>query len=321
MAILDRMWYVWDKKNTKPFMIPSTSSSQIYIQPSTLQSWSEYFEAFKDSSNRTITSGHDLMDSRDGVLADPRNINHASKASSTTATILSGLEHTIPDLATRSSLRIDIVGAAFDELIAQGLMEDILHYSPSLTKLTISYVGPHVLEEIQGIHERNLCTACTDNGRTFVTAFVQGLYHERRLTDMKGRNVTDLICAFNSGHTADDSFETRSASWAPTLKYILASNKPALFTTYTRPEAEQEEAVLDKMGANFILRPKINRWHGMVGRPLVVAPKGLMSYKNHYLYIIKGFKEGSQLAITQQDEPKILKQCIDKALAIDQSRD
>lgn len=35
----------------------------------------------------------------------------------------------------------------------------------------------------------------------------------------------------------------------------------------------------------------------MVGRPLVVPPKGLMSYKNHYWYIIKGSKEGSQLAI------------------------
>ena len=65
---------------------------------------------------------------------------------STTATILSGLEHTILDLATRSSLRIDMVGADPEELLAQRLNENILHYCPNLIKLTIRFVGPSVLK-------------------------------------------------------------------------------------------------------------------------------------------------------------------------------
>lgn len=198
-----------------------------------------------------MASSHGPMDNDDRVLADRRNINHASKASSTIATILSGLENTIPDLATRSSLRIDIVGAAYDELLAQELNEDILHHCPNLIKLIISYVGPHIpkTEEGQCIKRKNLCVECNKNGRTLVSAYVHGLYHEFRVTDTKGRNVTDLICAFNSGHTVHDSRTTRSTTWIPTLRYNLASNKPALFTTFTRPEVEQEEVVFDKMGA------------------------------------------------------------------------
>ncbi|KAI4283888.1 MAG: hypothetical protein L6R38_001850 [Xanthoria sp. 2 TBL-2021] len=225
-------------------------------------------------------------------------------------TNLGALEYTVPDLTTRSALVIHIVGAADDELSVMELNEDLLHYCPNLEELSIAYVNPHVPKN--STEKRKLCDECHKNGRSLTVAYFQALYHNSALVKNKSENVADLICAFNRGHTVGNpAVGVAPTTWTLTLKHIFASNTPAVLTTYIVMEASKEEGAMDRLGANFVLRPQINPWQSLVGYPLVVNPKGTMRYKNYYWYIVKGFKEGFQPAAAE-DESKMLKAILDK---------
>lgn len=44
------------QEQQQAFMIPSAHSSKIYVPPSTFESWSDYYEAFKDLPARTTSA-------------------------------------------------------------------------------------------------------------------------------------------------------------------------------------------------------------------------------------------------------------------------
>lgn len=298
IAVLDKMAYTWDKNNTKPFMLPGVNNSKVYAAPSTFKSWSDVYQVFEDPLTRTPPANHCSTITCEKTPDELLNIKHASKTGSTIMTIFAGLGETIPDLATRSSLVIHIIGAAIDELLIITLNEDLLHLCPDLRMLTVGYIGPGVPSEVGTgcTVEQRVCLECESNGRTHTVFYHHGLYHDFVVTNRAKRNPADLLVAFNSGHTAGKSFVE---SWAPTLKYILTSNIPAVLTTFSQMEADKEEAAFNEMGANFVVRPHIDKWQSLVGNPVVVVPKHQMRYKNYFWYIVKGYQIGSQQSATR----------------------
>ena len=175
------------------------------------------------------------------------------------------------------------------------LTEELFHLSPSLKHLTVGYIGPnnhffdlsgddsvdHITSNKVGI--LNSCKEYQDDGRCNRWLAYRDLYHEFLTTDLVARNPPDLIVAFNTGHQ-DTDVDLRE----PTLEQILASNTPAIFTTNNEKEAIEEEAALDTLGASFMIRPRINKWHGLVSIRECFGPKNKVSYRNLYWYIVKG---------------------------------
>ncbi|KAL8854161.1 MAG: hypothetical protein Q9221_001083 [Calogaya cf. arnoldii] len=313
IAALDYLWHTWDKSNAEPFMILSLCSARTYMPPSTFGSWSDYYQTcqiFKNVPPQTELGNHGAVNNGQLNVASARDISHASKAGSNIMTILRTLEYTIPDLATRSNHVIHIIGAAEDELSIVDLNEDLLHHCSNLTNLMIGYWGPGVPKN--SIEDATLCGECQKNDRSLTMAYVQQFYHNVRLTNMNGNAGADLICAFNSGHYAENPLgNLTSATWTPTLNYILHCNTPAVFTTYTALETGLEQDVMDTLGAEFIMWPRYNPWRSLVGSPLDLRPTGEMRYKNHYWYIVKGFKEEFQPAAVK-DESEMLKAILDR---------
>ena len=70
------------------------------------------------------------------------------------------------------------------------------------------------------------------------------------------------MVAFSSGHG-----DTEAHTWVPTLHKMPHMGKPAVFTAYVCQKAIKEAHVLERLGPNFTLHPKENRW-----RPLLLVP-------------------------------------------------
>lgn len=83
--------------------------------------------------------------------------------------------------------------------------------------------------------------------------FDRNRYHDFMNTQMYAENPPDLMIAFDSGHG-----DCEEEAWAPTLEKILDSEKPAVFTTYNKTEALQEEAVSDRLGTQLLPWPSEN---------------------------------------------------------------
>lgn len=273
--------------------LPTEHPRSTYIQLSSLVSWRDYFDLsnFPTAGCMSTTNSVTSFDSK--TVTRYMNLKKTSNEMTCVLTILAGLEATITDLDTKSTLTIHLDGAAQWEVGKTMLIEELFHLCPGLKHLTVGYVGPEngFFNYIDGVdrpastHLESLdsCKECQSEGRSNRMFFYRGLYHEFLATDLATHHPPDLIVAFTSGHQ-----DSNVDLWAPTLKQILASNKPAVFTTFNAKEASEEEAAFDKLGASFIMRPRINTWHGLVGYYERSGPKYTLWYKNLYWYIVKG---------------------------------
>ena len=240
-----------------------------YFQLSSLVSWRDYFEFSKVSTAGCISTTNTVPSFDSETVTNYMNLKNTSNEMTCVLTILGGLEATIPDLDTKSALTIHLVGAAQFETSKMNLTEELFHLCPALKHLAIIYIGPDngYFNYKNGVDRPastrpeilDICKECQSNGCSNHFFAYRGLYHDFLTTDLATRHPPDLIVALNTGHQ-----DSHTDSWAPTLVQILASNKPAVFTTYNVKEASEEEGAFDKLGANFIMRPQINTWHGLV---------------------------------------------------------
>ncbi len=267
-----------------------------YVPLSSLVSWRDYFELSKNPAAGCISTTNGVTDfDSQTTVTNYMNLKTTSDELTCVLTILAGLEAVVTDLRTKQVLTIHIVGAAQWEGDRMELTKELFHLCPGLKHLTVGYVGPdnhwdgidHITSN--RVETLDSCKECQDDGRSNRWLAYRGLYHEFLITDLAARNPPDLIVAFNTGHQ-----EWGLDLWEPTLKQILASNTPAIFTTFNEKEAIEEEAALDILGASFMMRPRINTWHGLVSLRECFGPKNKLWYRNLYWYIVKGQVSAAQ---------------------------
>lgn len=268
--------------------LPSENPRHTYKPLHTAQSWKDYF---KDVSNslfaRYITKEFSPADDDNACLQACRFLKIAVDSSSLILTILAGLESEIPSLASRTKLTIHIIGADDQEIRRARMPEDLYHLLPKLQHLVVGYVGPDVGSahgNTTKLLEFECCPKCQSMGRSPRQAFLaDDLYHDFAESDLFAKYPPDLIIAPNSGHA-----ESQVQRWQPTLQCILELGVPAVFTTYNRNEAVDEEQIFDTMGAHFSKRLAENPWRGVLPKFDAFMERYDVFYFNYYWYIVKG---------------------------------
>lgn len=59
-------------------------------------------------------------------------------------TLIAALEAIIPNIGTRASINLNLIGASGAEFDSVPAFEELLHFLPSLTALTLSFISPNV---------------------------------------------------------------------------------------------------------------------------------------------------------------------------------
>lgn len=224
-------------------------------------------------------------------------------------TILAALEELFPDLTTRQTLNIHLVGASSKETLHFPVFEEILHHLPALKELNISAIGFELPQNLVDQHTQHgkpvvidCCDDCAPKGRTQSLTLWKGAYHDFAVSNRYEK--PDLAVAFQSGFSQNDRLE-----WAPTIKYLAQAPHPTMFTTYTELEMKEETAIFRTLGVKFLKAPEINKWRslvpvldpptknedddGMLGRVygggnvlLMNDKEGSVYYHHYYWYII-----------------------------------
>jgi splicing suppressor protein 51 len=202
----------------------------------------------------------------------------------TTLTALEDLQ-----LATKPLLKIHLLGATGREFLAMSAFEEILHLNPSIKTLDICAVGPSSLLFGQGPEgyapkiDLPCCEPCQAKGKKRPLSAYKGLYHDFAASSFY--EVPDLIVAFNSGCVDGDDADS---DWDKTIRMIVESRVPALFTTYNEREAAHEEGKMKSLGAKFVVKPEVNKWASLVPMPEFLDQEYEMWFQNYRRYIIKG---------------------------------
>ncbi|KZV62957.1 hypothetical protein PENSPDRAFT_758357 [Peniophora sp. CONT] len=209
-------------------------------------------------------------------------------------TIATALETALPDVSSRTSLVIHVVGADTRELLSQATLENILHCYPRLRSLTLCFIGPNADPHY---YPRNVaCGECLSKGRHREVLYAPVKYHECPWAPCKEHpsrpNAPDLIVCFNTGMLESDA---ATESWAETVQLILDADVPALFTTTTRADVIMEVGKFRAERAQFVLKARKNKWHGPLHLPNVYRAEKLMeggpqttAYNSHYMYTVQG---------------------------------
>lgn len=185
----------------------------------------------------------------------------------------------MPNIGTRGSINLHIIGAAGAEFASVPAFEELLHLLPSLTALQLSFVGLNV--ETQKPHTLQCCTMCTKMGRSISITAWRGPYHA--YVDTEFYKTPDLAAAFHSGFSVDEQ-----ADWRPTVKHLAHAPHPTLFTAARYFEIHGEMGVWKNLGAEFVKNAEVNKWKGMSPSLVVCGDKpNEVTYKNHWWYIVK----------------------------------
>ena len=266
--------------------LPSESPRYTYKALHTARSWKDYFEDVSESPFGQFINT-DFSPAKDDkvFLHACRFLKVAVDSSSLVLTILAGLESDIPDLASRTKLTIHVVGADDQEIRRARMTEELYHLLPELQALVVGYVGPDVGSahaNATKLLDFDCCPKCQNMNRSSRQAFLANdLYHDFVESELFANYPPDLIVAFHSGHA-------KVSTWQPTLQSILDLDIPAVFTTYNKQEALDEEQSLDDMGAHFSSRLAENPWRGVLPMFDVFVGQYDVYYCNYYWYIVKG---------------------------------
>ncbi|KAJ7280266.1 hypothetical protein C8J57DRAFT_1567542, partial [Mycena rebaudengoi] len=277
-----RIAYALARRSGRGIMVPTEEPAAVYVPPSTLSGWATYYHQFAPLFEDGCANlglefhlAHPLAAYAAGLLI--------TESASIPLTLLSALEDTIPDVQTRSKLCIHIVGAADKETMSTGMLEELLHYLPSLKIITLVFIGPELTNDATPLNRA--CQSCQRIKRRRTIICWSGTYHEFAGSQEYHTHPPDLIAGFNTGMS-----EIEVSRWRTSLGVILGSAAPAVFTSYTEFEGEQEVRMLRGLGAAFVKDLEKNRWRGVVatidemfnrdGKP--------GHYTNHYRFIVQG---------------------------------
>ena len=270
--------------------LPTESPRDTYRPLHTAHGWKDYFEDLSESPlGRFINRDFSPADDDEMSLRTSRFLKIAVDTSSLILTILAGLESEIPDLPSRTKLTIHVVGADDQELRRARMTEELYHLLPKLQALVVGYVGPDVGPshgDTTKVIEFDCCPRCQMMDRSPRQAFLANdLYHDFVKSELFAKYPPDLIVAFQSGHA-------QVSSWQPTLNSILDLGIPAVFTTYNKQEALDEERSFNDMGAHFSRRLAENPWRGVFPMFDMFVGRYDVFYINYYWYIVKGRLSG-----------------------------
>ncbi|KAF7305518.1 MYND-type domain-containing protein [Mycena chlorophos] len=269
----------------KFLMLVSVDLQRVYIPPSSLSGWDDYktrifprFAFAAEFTSREFTKT---------LPEAPRAVDLlVTESTSIVATLLSALEIAIPDLPIRQSLCIHVVGAAEREIETRGMTEELLHYLPKLKTATIIYVGPEVRDSGPEGHNLACKEDCTPKGRRRFIIRRSMTYHKFSQTDTFRANPPDLVAGFHTGMG-----EVDTAAWRQSLRVILDRKVPALFTSYSLPEAMYDTKLLRSVNARFIKDVERNKWRGPIPKPRELQETVLVEsshYTNNYWFMVKG---------------------------------
>lgn len=223
-----------------------------YRALSSAHNWKEYFVDISEAPlvSSRITEFLGPTQETENCYNACRTLKVAVDTSTYIITILAGLESSITDLASRTSLTIHIVGATGQEVLTSRMSEELYHLLPNLRDLIVGYIGPDIgaNEAPVGLLDLDCCPDCQSMGRPSRKFFLaDALYHDFTHSQLFTRYPPDLIAAFHSGH-----YEAETETWWRTLDRILDLGVAALFTTYNKYEAIEEEKTLEKKRTHFM---------------------------------------------------------------------
>jgi mitochondrial splicing suppressor protein 51 len=256
---------------------------------SSAKDWYDYYTRLSDMGGFRSKMNRDLK----YLSNDPKErefVEYIRCGTNTTTiqlTLIAALEAIIPNVSTRGSINLHIIGAAGPEFASVPAFEELLHLLPSLTALQLSFVGQNVFEdptndtETQNPHTLQCCTACTKMGRTISITTWRGPYHA--YVDTEFYKTPDLAAAFHSGFWVDEQ-----ADWYPTIKYLAHAPHPTLFTAARYFEIQGEMGVWKNLGTEFVKNAEVNKWKGMSPSLTVCGDKpNEVVYQNYWWYIVK----------------------------------
>ena len=256
---------------------------------SSAKDWYDYYTRLSDLGGFKSKMTRNLK----YLASDPRErefVEYLRCGTNTTIiqlTLIAALEAVMPNVSTRGSINIHIIGAAGAEFTSLPAFEELLHFLPCLTVLELSFVGLDVLEDLKddtktpNSHTLQCCTTCTKMGRKISISTWRGLYHA--YVDTEFFKTPDLAAAFQSGFSVDEQ-----ADWYPTIKYLAHAPHPTLFTALRYFEIQGETGVWKNLGAEFVKNTEVNKWKGMSPSLGVCGDKpNEVDYQNYWWYIVK----------------------------------
>ncbi|KIN02864.1 hypothetical protein OIDMADRAFT_52690 [Oidiodendron maius Zn] len=260
-----------------------------YLSLSSAQDWHDYYTRLSDKGGCRSKMNRELKH----LLNDPKErefIEYLRCDTNTTTiqlTLIAALEAIMPNVSTRSSISLHVIGASGAEFASLPAFEELFHLLPSLTALHLSFVGLNVLEDLTDDTETKnsltlrCCTACTEMGRSISMTAWRGPYHT--YVDTECYKTPDLAAAFHSGFAVDEE-----AAWHPTIKYLAHAPHPTLFTAARYFEIRKEMGVWKNLGAKFVKNAEVNKWKGMSPSLTVCGDKpNEVLYQNYWWYIVK----------------------------------
>jgi splicing suppressor protein 51 len=267
---------------SRPIALRTMHARTSYIAPSSLSDWADYHErVFPDFATgvqlfaRQFQGNHSDAEHAAGTIF--------IDSTSMVLTLLAAMEHTIPNLQMRSKLCIHIVAAAHKEFNTQDMMEELLHYLPKLETVVIVYIGP-TLPTVSTASQNHACYGCRQSRRRRTVILCPITYHEFAESAKYRANPPDLVAGFNTGMG-----EVGVSGWEKSMRVVLESNVPAVFTTYTVFEALNDTNMLTELGASFVKTLEKNLWRGVI--PLIaerIEVHGLDHFSNNYWFIVRG---------------------------------
>jgi splicing suppressor protein 51 len=210
----------------------------------------------------------------------------ATDKSTMILTIIAALEAVFPDIGTRATITLHLIGATGKELDALMLFEEMLHLLPSLQKLHCAFVGLEMPTPGNPGEKLVLdcCPDCVKAGRARSMEMWKGAYHDYIKTDPYFK--PDLAVAFHTGHSQEMMEE-----WAPTIKYLVNADHCTLFTTFNEKEMMEETGILKGLGAKFLVQGEKNKWKGMKAMLEVMEEvENSVYYNNQYWYVVASRK-------------------------------
>lgn len=201
--------------------------------------------------------------------------------------------------SAEDTLHLEIIGSTINyEGSFLPAFEEILHQLPSLTNISITFIGLEIPLTLEATHTETFlstCPECTKSDRKISFEWRSGLYHE--LKEQKElKNEVDLVIIFSSGVGLEDwdeeTFDSEFSPWTGTFDSLLETDVPILMVANTEEEAKDDFRILaTSKGSKASVTWGIERniWCG--GDVHVdVFEQGGMWRRNEWTFGIKGKK-------------------------------
>lgn len=221
-------------------------------------------------------------------------LRERSDVMSSVLTILAALEAVFPNLSSKATIRLHIMGAENYEYEMLAVIKEILHVLPALKELNLHFIGPQLsvilIDEI-GVGKSSsidCCQQCKSAKGSITMSLWSGLYHDILKTSSFAQ--PDLALAFQPGWTN----AMWSSIWLPTIKHLASAKHATLLTSFTAADAAKEMTMMyDRCPKfRFIQRAKVNKWKAMTATLAPIMMKDALPtkenrfyHKNHFWYI------------------------------------